>query len=171
MFLPDTLSPADQLKTTLQNLPEIMVPILILFCNVKANNYDIMPMIIKNGSYNTISILFSVCYISNIHMHKVYILNCVWLCCVFLQAKEAQVKVAELDFSKVDNKTKLEATLQEEAAIREEHREKEIERLADAAEKAKEQAARVSSISFYFIYSFYVMCECLWKIAYLLSGG
>ncbi|XP_052007407.1 mitochondrial proton/calcium exchanger protein isoform X6 [Xyrauchen texanus] len=80
MFLPDTLSPADQLKTTLQNLPEIM-------------------------------------------------------------AKEAQVKVAELDFSKVDNKTKLEATLQEEAAIREEHREREQERLADAEEKAKEQAA------------------------------
>lgn len=51
--------------------------------------------------------------------------------------------MAELDFSKVDNKTKLEATLQEEAAIREEHREKELERLADAAEKAKEQAARV----------------------------
>ncbi|XP_051507840.1 mitochondrial proton/calcium exchanger protein isoform X2 [Myxocyprinus asiaticus] len=81
MFLPDTLSPADQLKTTLQNLPEIM-------------------------------------------------------------AKEAQVKVAELDFSKVDNKTKLEATLQEEAAIREEHRERELERQADAAERSKEQAAR-----------------------------
>lgn len=78
MFLPDTLSPADQLKTTLQNLPEIM-------------------------------------------------------------AKEAQMKVAELDFSKVDNKTKLEATLQEEAAIRQENRERELERLADAAEKAKEQ--------------------------------
>ncbi|XP_005156626.1 mitochondrial proton/calcium exchanger protein isoform X3 [Danio rerio] len=78
MFLPDTLSPADQLKTTLQNLPEIM-------------------------------------------------------------AKEAQVKVAELDFSKVDNKTKLETTLQEEAAIRQENRERELERLADAAEKAKEQ--------------------------------
>lgn len=81
MFLPDTLSPADQLKTTLQNLPEIM-------------------------------------------------------------AKEAQMKVAELDFSKVDNKTKLEATLQEEAAIREENRERELERLADAAEKVKELAAR-----------------------------
>ncbi|XP_051945745.1 mitochondrial proton/calcium exchanger protein-like isoform X2 [Xyrauchen texanus] len=81
MFLPDTLSPEDQLKTTLQNLPEIV-------------------------------------------------------------AKEAQVKVAELDFSKVDNKTKLEATLQEEAAIREEHRERELERLADAAERAKEQAAQ-----------------------------
>ncbi|XP_051773427.1 mitochondrial proton/calcium exchanger protein isoform X2 [Ctenopharyngodon idella] len=81
MFLPDTLSPADQLKTTLQNLPEIM-------------------------------------------------------------AKEAQMKVAELDFSKVDNKTKLEATLQEEAAIREENRERELERLADAAEKAKELAAQ-----------------------------
>ncbi|XP_058650940.1 mitochondrial proton/calcium exchanger protein isoform X3 [Onychostoma macrolepis] len=79
MFLPDTLSPADQLKTTLQNLPEIVT-------------------------------------------------------------KEAQVKVAELDFSKVDNKTKLEATLQEEAAIRQENRERELERLADAAEKEKEQA-------------------------------
>uniref|UniRef100_A0A671SQC5 Mitochondrial proton/calcium exchanger protein n=1 Tax=Sinocyclocheilus anshuiensis TaxID=1608454 RepID=A0A671SQC5_9TELE len=79
MFLPDTLSPADQLKTTLQNLPEIMT-------------------------------------------------------------KEAQVKVAELDFSKVDNKTKLEATLQEEAAIRLENRERDLERLADAAEKEKEQA-------------------------------
>uniref|UniRef100_A0A673LR19 Mitochondrial proton/calcium exchanger protein n=1 Tax=Sinocyclocheilus rhinocerous TaxID=307959 RepID=A0A673LR19_9TELE len=79
MFLPDTLSPADQLKTTLQNLPEIMT-------------------------------------------------------------KEAQVKVAELDFSKVDNKTKLEATLQEEAAIRQENRERDLERLADAAEKEKEQA-------------------------------
>ncbi|XP_076156558.1 mitochondrial proton/calcium exchanger protein isoform X2 [Alosa pseudoharengus] len=75
MYLPDTLSPADQLKTTLQILPEIV-------------------------------------------------------------AKEAQVKVAELDFSKVDNKTKLETTLQEERAIREENREREMERLADAAEKA-----------------------------------
>ncbi|XP_039527819.1 mitochondrial proton/calcium exchanger protein isoform X6 [Pimephales promelas] len=81
MFLPDTLSPADQLKTTLQNLPEIM-------------------------------------------------------------AKEAQMKVAELDFSKVDNKTKLEATLQEEAAIRQENRERELERLADAAEKVKKLAAK-----------------------------
>ncbi|XP_030626477.1 mitochondrial proton/calcium exchanger protein isoform X2 [Chanos chanos] len=83
MFLPDTLSPADQLKTTLQTLPETV-------------------------------------------------------------AKEAQVAVAELDFSKVDNKTKLEATLQEEAAIRQENKERELERLADAAEKAKEQAARES---------------------------
>uniref|UniRef100_A0A3B4E3A3 Mitochondrial proton/calcium exchanger protein n=1 Tax=Pygocentrus nattereri TaxID=42514 RepID=A0A3B4E3A3_PYGNA len=55
------------------------------------------------------------------------------------QAKEAQMKVAELDFSKVDNKTKLETMLQEEAAILQENREKEMERLADAAEKAKEQ--------------------------------
>uniref|UniRef100_A0A673LLJ5 Mitochondrial proton/calcium exchanger protein n=1 Tax=Sinocyclocheilus rhinocerous TaxID=307959 RepID=A0A673LLJ5_9TELE len=85
MFLPDTLSPADQLKTTLQNLPEIMT-------------------------------------------------------------KEAQVKVAELDFSKVDNKTKLEATLQEEAAIRQENRERDLERLADAAEKEKEQAAREAEV-------------------------
>ncbi|XP_042592574.1 mitochondrial proton/calcium exchanger protein isoform X1 [Cyprinus carpio] len=85
MFLPDTLSPADQLKTTLQNLPEIVT-------------------------------------------------------------KEAQVKVAELDFSKVDNKTKLEATLQEEAAIQQENRERELERLADAAEKEKEQAAREAEV-------------------------
>lgn len=58
---------------------------------------------------------------------------------VCLQAKEAQVKVAELDFSKVDNKTKLETMLQEEAAIRQENRERELERLAESAEKAKEQ--------------------------------
>ncbi|XP_076002739.1 mitochondrial proton/calcium exchanger protein isoform X2 [Genypterus blacodes] len=75
MYLPDTLSPADQLKTTLQTLPEIV-------------------------------------------------------------AKEAQVKVAELELSKVDNKTKLETTLQEEAAIRQDNKDKEMERLADAAEKA-----------------------------------
>ncbi|XP_064190747.1 mitochondrial proton/calcium exchanger protein isoform X3 [Anguilla rostrata] len=77
MFLPDTLSPADQLKTTLQTLPEIV-------------------------------------------------------------AKEAQVKVAELELSAVDNKTKLETTLQEEAAIQQENQERELERLADAAERAKE---------------------------------
>ncbi|KAK3573888.1 hypothetical protein QTP86_032991 [Hemibagrus guttatus] len=84
MFLPDTLSPADQLKTTLQTLPEIV-------------------------------------------------------------AKEAQVKVAELDFSKVDNKTKLETMLQEEAAIRQENRERELERLAETAEKAKEQKEDVEA--------------------------
>lgn len=49
------------------------------------------------------------------------------------------MKVAELDFSKVDNKTKLETMLQEEAAIRQENRERELERLAETAEKAKEQ--------------------------------
>ncbi|XP_031436762.1 mitochondrial proton/calcium exchanger protein isoform X2 [Clupea harengus] len=75
MYLPDTLSPADQLKTTLQILPEIVT-------------------------------------------------------------KEAQMKVAELDFSNVDNKTKLETMIQEERAIREENREREMERRADAAEKA-----------------------------------
>uniref|UniRef100_A0AAR2ISP0 Mitochondrial proton/calcium exchanger protein n=1 Tax=Pygocentrus nattereri TaxID=42514 RepID=A0AAR2ISP0_PYGNA len=83
MFLPDTLSPADQLKTTLQTLPEIV-------------------------------------------------------------AKEAQMKVAELDFSKVDNKTKLETMLQEEAAILQENREKEMERLADAAEKKAEVEADIA---------------------------
>ncbi|XP_063040118.1 mitochondrial proton/calcium exchanger protein isoform X2 [Engraulis encrasicolus] len=75
MYLPDTLSPADQLQSTLKTLPDIVT-------------------------------------------------------------KEAQLKVAELDFSSVDNKTKLEAMLQEELAIREEYREREMERQADAAEKA-----------------------------------
>uniref|UniRef100_UPI00398EE8EE mitochondrial proton/calcium exchanger protein isoform X2 n=1 Tax=Pristiophorus japonicus TaxID=55135 RepID=UPI00398EE8EE len=77
MFLPDTLSPADQLTTTLQTLPDSV-------------------------------------------------------------AKEAQVKVAEVECAKVDNKTKLEATLQEEAAIKRENQEREMERMAEAAEKAKE---------------------------------
>ncbi|KFQ27621.1 hypothetical protein N332_09715, partial [Mesitornis unicolor] len=77
MYLPDTLSPADQLKTTLQTLPESV-------------------------------------------------------------AKEAQVKVAEVEGEKVDNKARLEATLQEEEAIRKENEEKEMERITEAAEKAKE---------------------------------
>uniref|UniRef100_A0A8D3A165 Mitochondrial proton/calcium exchanger protein n=1 Tax=Scophthalmus maximus TaxID=52904 RepID=A0A8D3A165_SCOMX len=73
MFLPDTLSPADQLKTTLQTLPEM--------------------------------------------------------------TKEAQLMVAEMELSKVDNKTKVESMLQEEAAIRQDNKDREMERLADAAEK------------------------------------
>ncbi|KAK2489928.1 hypothetical protein MC885_021418, partial [Smutsia gigantea] len=72
MYLPDTLSPEDQLTSTLQALPDIV-------------------------------------------------------------AKEAQVKVAELECEQVDNKAKLEATLQEEAAIRQEHREKQLQRLSEAA--------------------------------------
>ncbi|XP_055240323.1 mitochondrial proton/calcium exchanger protein isoform X3 [Gorilla gorilla gorilla] len=71
MYLPDTLSPADQLKSTLQTLPEIV-------------------------------------------------------------AKEAQVKVAEVEGEQVDNKAKLEATLQEEAAIQQEHREKELQKRSEA---------------------------------------
>ncbi|NWQ61815.1 LETM1 protein, partial [Neopipo cinnamomea] len=77
MYLPDTLSPADQLKTTLQTLPDSV-------------------------------------------------------------AKEAQVKVAEVEGEKIDNKARLEATLQEEEAIRKENEEKKMERLSEAAEKAKE---------------------------------
>ncbi|XP_059963016.1 mitochondrial proton/calcium exchanger protein isoform X2 [Mesoplodon densirostris] len=80
MYLPDTLSPADQLKSTLQTLPEIV-------------------------------------------------------------AKEAQVKVAEVEGEQVDNKAKLEATLQEEAAIRQEHREKELQRRSQAAEVEPEVVA------------------------------
>lgn len=72
LYLPDTLSPADQLKSTLQTLPEIV-------------------------------------------------------------AKEAQVKAAEVEGEQVDNKAKLEATLQEEAAIQQEHLEKELQRRSEAA--------------------------------------
>uniref|UniRef100_A0A673BEZ1 Mitochondrial proton/calcium exchanger protein n=1 Tax=Sphaeramia orbicularis TaxID=375764 RepID=A0A673BEZ1_9TELE len=82
MFLPDTLSPADQLKTTLQTLPEMVT-------------------------------------------------------------REAQLIVAEMELSKVDNKTKLETTLKEEAAIRQDNKDREMERLADAAEKA----ARVTALN------------------------
>ncbi|XP_015233987.1 PREDICTED: LETM1 and EF-hand domain-containing protein 1, mitochondrial isoform X2 [Cyprinodon variegatus] len=78
MYLPDTLSPADQLKTTLQTLPEMVT-------------------------------------------------------------KEAQLKVAEMELSKVDNKTKLETMLQEEAAILQDTKDREMERLADAAEKAAKE--------------------------------
>lgn len=59
-------------------------------------------------------------------------------CFVFLKAKEAQVKAAEVEGEKVDNKARLEATLQEEEAIRLENKEKELEKLSEAAEKAKE---------------------------------
>lgn len=58
-----------------------------------------------------------------------------------LQTKEAQMIVAEMELSKVDNKTKVETTLKEEAAIRQDNKDREMERLADAAEKA----ARVTS--------------------------
>ncbi|XP_037550442.1 mitochondrial proton/calcium exchanger protein isoform X2 [Nematolebias whitei] len=78
MYLPDTLSPADQLKTTLQTLPEMVT-------------------------------------------------------------KEAELKAAEVEFSKVDNKTKIETMLQEEAAILQDTKDRELERLADAAEKAAKE--------------------------------
>lgn len=56
--------------------------------------------------------------------------------------------MAEVEGEKVDNKARLEATLQEEEAIRKENEEKEMERLSEAAEKVKETlqvAATVSS--------------------------
>lgn len=83
MYLPDTLSPADQLKSTLQTLPEIV-------------------------------------------------------------AKEAQVKVAEVEGEQVDNKAKLEATLQEEAAIQQEHREKELQKLSEAAKDIEIEGAEAA---------------------------
>lgn len=48
------------------------------------------------------------------------------------------MKVAEVEGEQVDNKAKLEATLQEEAAIQQEHREKELQRLSEAAVKEVE---------------------------------
>lgn len=84
MYLPDTLSPADQLKSTLQTLPEIV-------------------------------------------------------------AKEAQVKAAEVEGEQVDNKAKLEATLQEEAAIQQEHREKELQKRSEAAKDVEPE--RVVAVS------------------------
>ncbi|XP_054995078.1 mitochondrial proton/calcium exchanger protein isoform X2 [Sorex araneus] len=83
MYLPDTLSPADQLKSTLQTLPETVT-------------------------------------------------------------KEAQMKVAEVEGEQVDNKAKLEATLKEEAAIRQEHREKELERRSEGAEAEPEVLAEIA---------------------------
>ncbi|XP_064344881.1 mitochondrial proton/calcium exchanger protein isoform X2 [Camelus dromedarius] len=84
MYLPDTLSPADQLKSTLQTLPEIV-------------------------------------------------------------AKEAQVKVAAVEGEQVDNKAKLEATLREEEALRQEHQERELQRLSQAAEAEPEVMAEAAS--------------------------
>uniref|UniRef100_A0A7N6C4G0 Mitochondrial proton/calcium exchanger protein n=1 Tax=Anabas testudineus TaxID=64144 RepID=A0A7N6C4G0_ANATE len=85
MYLPDTLSPADQLKTTLQTLPEMVT-------------------------------------------------------------KEAQLMAAEMELSKVDNKTKVETMLQEEAAIRQDNKDRELERLADAAEKAQAKGSEAESV-------------------------
>lgn len=42
------------------------------------------------------------------------------------------MKAAEVEGEQVDNKAKLEATLQEEAAIQQEHHEKELQRAAEA---------------------------------------
>ncbi|XP_051020354.1 mitochondrial proton/calcium exchanger protein-like [Acomys russatus] len=82
MYLPDTLSPADQLKSTLQTLPETV-------------------------------------------------------------AKEAQVKAAEVEGEQVDNKVKLEATLQEEAAIQQEHLE-EVQRSAEALKATRPEVADIT---------------------------
>lgn len=48
------------------------------------------------------------------------------------------MKVAEVEGEQVDNKAKLEATLQEEAAIQQEHREKELQRLSEAAVSSRQ---------------------------------
>lgn len=83
MYLPDTLSPADQLKSTLQTLPEIV-------------------------------------------------------------AKEVQVKAAEVEGEQVDNKAKLEATLQEEAAILQEHQEERQRRSEEAAKEVAPAAVEAA---------------------------
>lgn len=54
--------------------------------------------------------------------------------------------MAELELSgQVDNKTKVETMHQEEAAIRQDNKEREMERLADAAEKDADALASVDT--------------------------
>lgn len=57
--------------------------------------------------------------------------------------------VAEMELSKVDNKTKVENTLKEEAAIRQDNKDREMERLADAAEKAAKVTPIYNILVFY----------------------
>lgn len=57
------------------------------------------------------------------------------------------MKAAEVEGEKIDNKARLEATLQEEEAIRKEQHEKELEKLSEAAEKAKETLHAVERVS------------------------
>lgn len=57
------------------------------------------------------------------------------------------MKAAEVEGEKIDNKARLEATLQEEEAIRKEHHEKELEKLSEAAEKAKETLHAAERVS------------------------
>ena len=60
-------------------------------------------------------------------------------CCDLLEAsvqtREAELMAAEMELSTVDHRTKVESTLQEEAAIRQDNKEREMERLADAAQR------------------------------------
>ncbi|CAL8303658.1 unnamed protein product [Boreogadus saida] len=86
MFLPDTLSPADQLQTTLQTLPEMVT-------------------------------------------------------------REAELMAAEMELSKVDHKSKVESTLQEEAVIRQDNKEREMERLNDAAQRTIREGELLSDSS------------------------
>ncbi|KAG8508640.1 Mitochondrial proton/calcium exchanger protein [Galemys pyrenaicus] len=103
LYLPDTLSPADQLKSTLQTLPETVVrvpgPPGGPRCQAVLPSLRLWPL----------------------------------MGILSLKTKEAQMKVAEVEGEQVDNKARLEATLQEEAAIRQEQREKELQRLSEAA--------------------------------------
>lgn len=67
------------------------------------------------------------------------------ICVASVQTKEAQLMVAEMELSKVDNKTKVETTLQEQAAIQQENKEREQERERDAELAKANQAAAASS--------------------------
>lgn len=59
------------------------------------------------------------------------------------------MKVAEVEGEKIDNKVRLEATLQEEEAIRKENEEKKMSEAAEKAKEALEVAAVVSSVHNY----------------------
>lgn len=75
------------------------------------------------------------------------------------QTKEAELKAVEMELSKVDNKTKIETMLQEEAAILQDTKDRELERLADAAEKA----AKVSTIFLPLVPSLWELLEKIWS--------
>lgn len=81
--------------------------------------------------------------------------------------------MAEVEGEKVDNKARLEATLQEEEAIRKENEEKEMERLSEAVEKAKEtlQVAAVvsSALNYWEIYVSDIKTCMLWVTASVLG--
>lgn len=78
--------------------------------------------------------------------------------------------VAEMELSKVDNKAKLETTLQEEAAIEQDNKDRAMERLADAAEKAARVTTDQLSLLFTLWFGHVTGPECQKPQSYRLVG-